>query len=168
MCQCSIPHKLRKICSTTFAKSKCFIHLTLISKRIKIQEPAWSLLIDFFKAQILKKKLISMRLKLSELWHFKAVLIFMAKMVTLIKNRMNWFWWIWCTPTVSPVSHMQRMWKWFLLTNWTTATSHSTTEFVGSSHTTDGRAQDICVNNCPFLVSLIYFTHVVENLFQSA
>ena len=32
----------------------------------------------------------------------------------------------------------------------TTATSPSTTEFVESSHTTDGKARDTYVNNCRF------------------
>ena len=41
---------------TDFAKNKCFLHSALISKQIKIQEPAWSHLIDFSKMQILKKK----------------------------------------------------------------------------------------------------------------
>ena len=55
VCQCTILHNLRKIFPTTLAKSKCFIHLALISKQVKIQEPAWSHLIDFLKMQILKK-----------------------------------------------------------------------------------------------------------------
>ena len=41
---------------TTLAKGKYLIHLALISKRIKIHEPAWSHLIDFSKMQIWKKK----------------------------------------------------------------------------------------------------------------
>ena len=63
------------------AKSICFLLLALISKRIKIQEPAWSHSIDLSQTRILKKKIISLRWKLSELWHFLAVSIFMAKMV---------------------------------------------------------------------------------------
>ena len=59
VCQCIILHKLRKICPTTLAKSKCFIHLALIPKRIKIKEPAWSHLIDFSTMQILKKNQLS-------------------------------------------------------------------------------------------------------------
>ena len=66
---------------STFAKSKCFLHSAPISKRTKIQEPAWSHLIDFLKMRILKKTIISLRLELSKLWHFKAVWIFMAKIV---------------------------------------------------------------------------------------
>ena len=52
------------------AKSICFLLSALISKRIKIQEPAWSHSIDLLQTR-----------KLSELWHFLAVSIFMAKMV---------------------------------------------------------------------------------------
>ena len=41
---------------TDFAESKCFLQSALISERIKIQDPAWSQLIDFSKMQILKKR----------------------------------------------------------------------------------------------------------------
>ena len=43
----------------------------------KIQEPAWSHLIDFLKMRIMKKKIVP----LSELWQCKAVHILMAKLV---------------------------------------------------------------------------------------
>ena len=46
----------KKDLPSTFAKCKCFLHSALISKRKKIQEPAWSHLIDFLKMRILKKK----------------------------------------------------------------------------------------------------------------
>ena len=42
----------RKNLPATLAKSKCFLHLALISE----WEPAWSHLIDFLRMRILKKK----------------------------------------------------------------------------------------------------------------
>ena len=51
------PRGMMKIIRNFFpnSKSKRFTLSALISKRIKIQEPAWSHLIDFLKMRILKK-----------------------------------------------------------------------------------------------------------------
>ena len=54
--QFTIFWRLEKNSPTNFAKSKSFLCSALISKRIKIQEPGWSHLIDFSKMRILKKK----------------------------------------------------------------------------------------------------------------
>ena len=65
--QCAIFKRLEKNRPTDFAKSKSFLCSALISKRMKIQEPAWSHLIDFLQMRILKKKIISLRLELCKL-----------------------------------------------------------------------------------------------------
>ena len=54
--QCAIFKRLEKNRPTDFAKSKSFLCSALISKRMKIQEPAWYHLIDFSKMRILTKK----------------------------------------------------------------------------------------------------------------
>ena len=59
--QCAIFKRLEKNRPTNFAKSKSFLCSALISKRIKIQEPAWSHSIDLSQTRILKKKIISLR-----------------------------------------------------------------------------------------------------------
>ena len=55
------------------------------SEWIMIQEPAQFHLIDFLKMRILKK-IISLQFKLSKSWHFKAIRIFMVKMVLINRN----------------------------------------------------------------------------------
>ena len=56
---CAIFHEAEKLFFLHFfppAKSICFLLSALISKRIKIQEPAWSHSIDLSQTRILKKK----------------------------------------------------------------------------------------------------------------
>ena len=57
--QCAIFKRLEKNRPTDFAKSKSFLCSALISKQIKIQEPAWSHLIDFARGEFWKKNYLT-------------------------------------------------------------------------------------------------------------